>query len=252
MTFQKFEIRVFLPDRCFSNSFDNDAKYTFLLGAFFDIFPFNLLDLCGPFKATRCSFPAHISGITKISADDRAAAKTRMEAAVNEHNDNVELFGSELSLISSTGQNCLGGVSKSTTDFKGVFENYFRETFPRDCTASQSRYDAWENMEEGKLPATALDRYDPRDSTLSIILNQEDRVLACACLRDAARKVNSCLDGGVRGIMEHIENLGHESEVLSEGLNCELLPFQKQVRDLFFVHQFILVEMLTRFFSCRA
>ena len=66
------------------------------------------------------------------------------------------------------------------------------------------------------------------------MLNYSDRVLSKLCLEPAIKKITRRLDYSMgpgdtaQDVLACLENLGHEPELTCEGLEVELLDFQKQ------------------------
>lgn len=200
-------IRVFLP--CVSR---RDEIYSELLGSWFDVFPFTLMDLCGLVKAT---YSKHVF--------ENEPSRKLMETAVADHNQAQAIFRSQLTLSSSTEKDYLGGITNNDTSIKGMLQRYYRETLGEQSLSYNGCN--WEDLEQG-AEISATSSY--KDASMSqLLFDFKDCMLYESCLFRTAKKVSSRVEKP-NGIMDHLENLSHEAEVHCEGLNVELLAFQKQ------------------------
>jgi SNF2 family DNA or RNA helicase len=215
--------------------------YSALLGAWFNIFPFKLSNLSGPLNAKTSLFnleyllpvpPFLVKYMPDGDKDIFDAAAAAMENEINGHNKAAGEYYSELALTSSSGLPNRGGITQDETSMEKVFEQFYRETLNAEIAsravlgglnADYSGSQGWLEMQKGVFSNHQYTDFN----TLDLILNFRDRTLAESCLVEEASSANTNLRY-TAGVMENLESLGHESEVLSEGLTCELLPFQKQ------------------------
>jgi hypothetical protein len=226
------------------------ANVSSLLGAWYGVFPFSLSDLAGnltAIKNTKYPFdykdqlpfpPFHFADKQiKLLTD---TARLEMEEAVENFNQDAKVAHSKLSLQSSLGDGSLmGGVCSSDTSFAGVLRRYFTEMLPEHLL-SRRFADAtltWVGRAAGvtshhrdmRFESHGLewDRSEFRDASLESYLREEDIPLACENLYKGCYKLNQDVDS-INAVLLHLENLGHEEAPFVEGLNVELLPFQRQ------------------------
>lgn len=191
---------------------------TRLLGCWFDIFPFKLSDLSDTIKA---KFIAKGSRRLTPSAE----TERKIKRDIKEHNKIADAKKSQFSLTASSGDSNIGGVTNNETDLKGVLQRFYREGFVT-TQFSEPRISSQSDLDRilSDLYASSAD-YSGGDH--DYILSFKDRAFAAHFLARSAAKVARKLTR-IGGVMEHLENLGHESELTCEGLSVELLAFQKQ------------------------
>jgi len=201
-----FKFQLFLPSSTFSTGIPSrfEEGLTLLLGLWYGYFPLNLTDICGNLMADSSS----------VEYDYIDASVIAEEFAKN-HNREVKALRKQLSLASSTGDPGLGGTSDNDQSLKGALKKFFRDAYER-CT-SQWRFDLQ------KVLDGVLSRDDDDLSDIEFILKYRD----CAMLYRQIQIPRVDLTS-VNGVMDHVENLGHEGVPYVEGLNIELLDFQKQ------------------------
>jgi hypothetical protein len=211
-------IRLFLPKECLEGDEGDGRMYSFLLGSWFNIFPFKLTDISGPIEAAQADF----TGFPRLHQPTNDQKK-EFQAFVKEHNKSTEEFSSQLSLTSSTGNIYIGGTTNNDNSMKGIFRKLYRESF---CTSQcglptlRSAED-WEKRSNHQINSSEISKEH------DYILNYKDRVRAGLCFGKACDDMNRDLES-TKGALEHLENVGHGSELTCEGLSVELLAFQKQ------------------------
>ena len=235
---KNIKIRLFLSEKAFSTS-KAEHDYTELLGLWYDVFPFSLSDIAGTIEANTVT---HRNG-RNISLPPFVAAKATVEAAyatikedVKKHNRNVKAYHNELSLVSSSGLDYVGGVCHNTTsDLAGVLKRYYRDAFA-SLVSCGDWADGINAYVDKSLGVTSRHRRMRRAGAESNVTRRWDPF--CCILDDAAtlsginfqkwsRNMRMSSDG-IRDFMSHIENLGHAEAGYVEGLNVELLAFQRQ------------------------
>jgi hypothetical protein len=216
-----------------------------LLGAWFGIFPLPLSDLAGSLRAsvTEISipyfrYPLPPAKCGKIRLGEVVnSAKEEMTTAVATFNSAVEESQAKLSLKSSSGESSrLGGVCSTDTTFLGVMRRYVAEILPDHVNHQyEGGMISWFGRAAG---VTAHHRcvsrnnedfphLQDRSTSFESYIRDEDVPLAsenlapeCATLQRNTKSINARLI--------HLENLGHDEAPFVEGLNVELLPFQRQ------------------------
>ena len=231
---KNIKIRLFLSEKAFCTS-NTEHDYTELLGLWYDVFPFSLADIGGTIEANtvaprngqNLSLPPFVA--SKKSVQLACAA---IKEDVKKHNSNVKAHQNELSLVSSSGLDYVGGVCHNTTsDLAGVLKRYYRDTFASvvcrdwgDCINAYvdkslgviSRHRRMRRAYESEINVTR--HWDPLDC----ILDDAETLTGCNFLRWSQKMI------GIKDFMSHIENLGHAEAGYVEGLNVELLAFQRQ------------------------
>jgi SNF2 family DNA or RNA helicase len=181
--------------------------------------------LSGHLKANKLKFPIYRGG---GSTADRSMpvgtiTKKTFKDIEKKYRRDSELICSRLALTSGSGDLTVGGTTNNNTSLKGVLQRYYKESFTTEsfCRPPPT-HDHWE-----KISHHRDNNFEPEPSHHDFILNSQDRVFAALCLEGPARRVKESLSNAA-GIIEHLENLGHNSELFCEGLKVELLAYQKQ------------------------
>ena len=172
-----------------------------------------------------------------------------LEKNVKVNNRRLKKKQSELSLSPSAKGGLLGGTCSANTGLSGVLKSYCVEMFTEDVTRSMqndTRYtrnniaasSQWElyfrrgglrsghrGMRQSGSPM--LPRYsEKRETNFEPYLRQKDHFLVgflaskCKALQNETKSL--------KGMLDHLENLHHASIPFIEGLNVELLEFQRQ------------------------
>jgi hypothetical protein len=167
-------------------------------------------------------------------------AQSKMAEAVDSFNEKAQAFQSTLSLQSSLGDgSLLGGVCSSDTSFSGVLRRYFAEMLPEHVISRhcQNATVSWVGRAVGvtshhrkmgfESKGSRSNGSEFRDVSLESYLRKEDIFLACENLHKGCRALDQGVDS-INAVLLHLENLDHEEAPFVEGLNVELLPFQRQ------------------------
>ncbi len=240
---QEFNVRLFLRRVGFGRE-DIGA----LLGAWFNIFPFSLSDLTGSIRArTVNALRSNLFSKLPFAADEDGeealesileSATEAMEEAVENFNEDVATREGKLSLQSSLGNSCLlGGVCSSDTTFNGVLRRYLSEMLPDYINSEERNFKAevsWFGQAAGVTAHHRVMRareddgeFKFRPSTFESYISDEEVPIACENLEPDCRMLASHTKS-INALLVHLENLGHDEAPFVEGLNVELLPFQRQ------------------------
>jgi hypothetical protein len=224
-----------------------------LLAAWFDVAPFPLTALGRNLKATSnigdmpYTFPFPPFDLKK---KERAAladsVMDEMTEAVENYNNENESNCAKLSLQSSFGgASSLGGVCPTDTGFVAFLQRYFAEILPdhgdmhvksSDWTINQSQpVISWLGRAAGITSHHRVMYDNKKDGdrkfrylSLESFVQEQDVPLAFMNLPGDGLKTMQQTTTSINGILIHLENLGHEEAPFIEGLNVELLPFQRQ------------------------
>jgi hypothetical protein len=189
-----------------------------LLGCWFNAFPLTLADLSGTIKASQPDF--HEYG---FRGQPGAAQKKKIKDASTEHNKKAEQLCSALSLTSSCGNLDIGGITNNDNTLQGILKKFYKESFSSCRFAFPNngcRVSDWEKVSNHHDHSIGFSEHN-------FVLNHDDRTFAALCLAKSAKKAARDLNS-TKGVLEHLENVGHESEPTCEGLSIELLAFQKE------------------------
>jgi SNF2 family DNA or RNA helicase len=154
-----------------------------------------------------------------LGSHAKSALKADMTRMVEEQNVARKAALDKLSLVSSNGSPFAGHVCKNDNSLSGLLKHYFRERLPEWIFNPRQRERNLISQCQGNIPE--------QFELLDFILGSKDSAFAKAVLQEDAQKVryrgNSIQDAMVR-----LENIGHEGVDFVEGLNVELLEFQRQ------------------------
>lgn len=189
--------------------------YSVMLGLWFNVFPLKLSDLSGTLKARSPSF--------RHQPDAKALKQFKLDIA--EHNRISDARSLQLSLTSSSGTEYVGGTTDNRTSLEGVLKRFHQESF------NSTKIQGARISNKGDWTRSLNHHYEIYNecnlNPEGMLLNFRDRTFADHFLqfppKTAIAKLNT--NGG---LMEHLENIGHEAELTCEGLTVELLDFQKQ------------------------
>jgi hypothetical protein len=255
---QTLAVRLYLPASAFrptiaSHSFP--TAYSDILGNWYDIYPLPLSSICGVLKA-------------KIEKCYRSStqAQDMEESAVKQFNADTKDFRAKLSLVSSSGSKSIGGTSTDDITLKGCLQRYAADTLAQNSfvaisTLLQENPDSYLSYDrrsgqlkghssysdkywvEARAGVTSRHRSRIRDTSdfdnivlphephglshLETFLSAQDAVLAASNLHQGLLKI-IMKTSSMNGMLEQLENIGHNSAEYVEGLNVELLGFQKQ------------------------
>lgn len=200
--------------------------------------------------AEECELPEARDWEKGVGRARREAAfgrvSTEMSSEVQKHNDVVKAKLQQVTLNSSMKSDVMGGVCPVATGLEGVLKRYFTEMFPEDVIASNGgwRYsgiDLWISRGQGNVSRhrsmrDPRDKLDPRKSYYSC-LNRLGNLGACLCVKNEILAISNlpsgCADlkmktNSLKGMLDHLENIHHSAVTFVEGLNVELLEFQRQ------------------------
>ena len=220
---KNIKIRLFISEQAFSTSGENFSE---LLCLWYDVSPFSFADLAGTIKAKRrktgYSYRRDDSDEDDDSDDDGEHGDGQ---AVKMHNSNFKSYQDSLSLVSSMSHDHVGGVSPNApTDLAGVLKCYYRHLLV-DLIGTRRHICSGKHRETRRV---FYGRWPDINgiNVLDCILDKNE-TLSGGNFEDRSRKMRQSMKG-INGFMSHIENLGHEEIGLVEGLNVELLAFQRQ------------------------
>jgi hypothetical protein len=222
------------------------------LALWFDVAPFPLISLAGNLKATEyesmnagyvysLSFPPFDKETSDFDQLVQKAKTLRVEA-VQKFNQDVTASQTNLALTSSSGDaSFLGGVCSSDTSFSKVLQRYLAEMLPEHVivkhsmpsvgraagVASYHRTMGFSSSETKEADDDVRGHMEFRDVSLESYVANDDVLLAVGNLQHACERLVDNMDS-MDKLMVHLENLGHDEAQPVEGLNVELLPFQRQ------------------------
>lgn len=189
----------------------------------------------------------------KIEHDEVEDDGEQCDVIVDLFNQAKEEANKLITLQSSAGTTCVGGTCLSKpSGLAGMLLHYFREMLPEDI-AHMPFHAAHSWIGQEKYAITSAHRVlrhsddsdhcilmeiqprhhydysaadDTRDTYIESYVPQNEHPIACQNLYESAlTTIRQTKD--IQGLLEHLENLGHESLSFCEGLNVELLHFQK-------------------------
>ncbi|CAB9505789.1 regulator of chromatin subfamily A member 3-like 1 [Seminavis robusta] len=234
------------------------ASFNKLLGSWFNIFPFALSDLSGSLIAEKPDsddgYPVYslssrtvdVPPFTLSSSEWKTALKkmkSEIDDSVQERNSQAKASRNSLCLESTHESKGLGGQSQMEPGFSNVMKRYFKEILPEDVTKASVK-GVWVGKSLGvvsehrrmrksgeSLPFRKSEGCSSPHSNQNAIhdlsyIRADERPLALGLRRSC----NSILHGTttMSSLIAHCENLGHKEMLLVDGLNIELLQFQKQ------------------------
>jgi hypothetical protein len=180
-------------------------------------------------------------------------AKESFESLRDEMISAVEVFNEEvvsastdlLSLQSSLGNSSrLGGLCLTDSNFAGMLKRFFTEMLPEDVCSkiSKQQSSTWtsralgitshhRSMRQSQTrnflqPGTYWSPNESPDVSVASYVRHEDLALCQNIYSDCHQIVHQTQS--MKGLLLHLENLGHTDSPFVEGLNVELLPFQRQ------------------------
>ncbi|CAB9523044.1 regulator of chromatin subfamily A member 3-like 1 [Seminavis robusta] len=192
-----------------------------------------------------------------------SSRRATMRPAIGDQKKTLNAFRGKLSLLPSSGSHVVGGVCLDDTSLSGCLKRYSSETFPErlyEAAKGSNRYlpyptknqstsrildsiyseSYWIESNHGVVShhrrmndSTAIPRLMPRITQDSLkglerLVGSHDEVVLAATnmAHDSLRLIAAT--NSIKGMLEQLENLGHRSLPYCEGLNIELLEFQKQ------------------------
>jgi len=245
-----FKVQFMLPKAAFLESQSgNFGKYfqellPAILGLWFDLFPLHVSELRGSLKTSTSddtikemfrlrsryggSLSMNVAPFHMPAEDAVRVVRKSLKSRLGDQNDRRNPNDDRISLEPSNGSRFAGGVcvrSSSANPFRDAIIRWFRERFvfwaDRDSNASALIEKCHGAIHRGN-----------EMNVLDALLGFESAVIAELCYRkDISDSGYTYWRRGkqtIQEVMIQLENLGHESEDLVEGLTIELLDFQRQ------------------------
>jgi len=251
-----FSITLFLRRHAFESRRDlgqTESRFALLLGCWFNVFPFTLAELTTGLKAKNSNterrkewmkyenLPLPPYRIREENERDELCEVTNEErTALSSYKASARAISDKLSFFSSAGSSSGGGISDNDSSLSGMLRRYFGEVLIDDYRNADNR---------GRI------RFGWIGKKLSIVSHHRDmRQISCFGVLRANRRTPPGFSSYLRdkdhpllmenvgsklksisnraesfpGLMQHLENLGHKAAPQPEGINVELLDFQKQ------------------------
>eukprot|EP00588_Corethron_pennatum_P014502 CAMPEP_0194278084 /NCGR_PEP_ID=MMETSP0169-20130528/10224_1 /TAXON_ID=218684 /ORGANISM="Corethron pennatum, Strain L29A3" /LENGTH=1400 /DNA_ID=CAMNT_0039022199 /DNA_START=51 /DNA_END=4253 /DNA_ORIENTATION=+ len=245
------KVRLYLVPSSFNQDLSlKSTKFSSIIAAWFEMGPFRLDELNAGWKAQKqnvnnvhCSEPEEIylpcaPWILKNNAlrNAKKSAQENEENAVTEFNLSIEA-SSKSSFSSSLGHSMAGGISNSNNSLKCVLLSYFKEFIIQyyNQRYSDQNENVWVSRLYGistnhkipqmKLPFTARGQVLKKFLPLYGLVRDKDLPLLESCSSNS-EKLNILLKS-TNGMLSHLENIGHEPVSEVDGLNVNLLEYQK-------------------------
>lgn len=215
-TRKTFTVSVYLEQSLFSGS-RAGADLTAFLGAWFDIFPMRVSDLC--WRMALDESPILPGGWlqknnTDLSDSEHAAWKEKLIREMKDFKAAQEENKHHLKMLCSSGNQQDGHAGKIDVEFSNVLKRYFIE---------QLRYQPIK-LSECDLVDVLQNRHCARFSrAIGTVLGRKGITFLHLFLRYQPSSAS-----GLEQIMTHLENVGHPKMDIVEGLNVELMDFQLQ------------------------
>lgn len=155
-----------------------------------------------------------------LGADAVNFVKSDLTRISKEFKKNGEDKGGKLTLVCSNGAASEGHFCKGDASFSGLFSRFYTEQYSfQSKEAGLSNYTrallrSLVNFYEGKTQSKGR---------ISIIFGMQAHAFSQLCAPPLER-----LGCTIQAVMTRLENIGHEAEDFVEGLNVELLGFQRQ------------------------
>ena len=229
----------------------SQARISRVLGALYDVFPFSLADLTMGLKATpysparrkvdaRFGFPVPpFRSCTDAELEDYCKDTEEQKQAISLYNASAQAIRKNLSFHSSSGKSYGGGVSNNDMSLYGTLKRFFSACIIDDGIeiGSHSRLRMGWVGRQLKLVAHHRDGrggYSSlvgRSSAVSLpfasYLRDEDHAIFVENVAPKVCRIHSSTKT-FSGLVQHLENLGHEAAAQPDGINVDLLDFQKQ------------------------
>jgi hypothetical protein len=221
---QKFIIQLSLSDQKLNLKYYQSEDFNYFLGMWFDVYPttFQGLDHDLRMRAQPSSLLDTLMQCPRISASlaTQKSLKTKLHKWAKTYSIERKSARDKLSLVCSSGSRSMGCTSSNDVSFAGVLKGYHMHFLPKYIllfSSDRSRVIA-------RFRAERTDCSDCHDLTL--LLGSERSAFA-SCLQGEARKLlyRNC---SIHEVMMRLENIGHAKVDFVEGLNVELLDFQRQ------------------------
>lgn len=214
-------------------------RLNYFLASWFNLPPSPISRLAGQIRATKgivlknVRLKAPPFSLGDPEHDELVEMATdEMNRAVHAHNNFVDESLAKLSLISSQGGDSrLGGIASLGNDFSSLLQNCFKERFPDDVESKYHEDGAsWFSRACGiaschrSMRETNVDHFP--SMTMESYIREEELPL-CANLQDDCNSISGKLKR-LPDVLFHLEDLGYQEAPFVEGLDVELLPFQRQ------------------------
>jgi hypothetical protein len=253
------KVQLSLPKQSFLGNYNNhirnfSSRLVGILGLWFNELPLETSEICGLLKISE---PQDI--IDDIKKINNYGTKKVVDIPIEPFNVNLDsvipdihnqllstktsltnaknIYESQLSLNSSNNSRLSGGVCGSSSSFHDSLVRYFSEHFgSMSLSASHRSNKNLISNSQGMIRRhhigsnnhNHMHHQSTDTSLLDCVLGFQPAIYAQACFgKDASKIVNSDLRS-IKNTMISLENLGHPAEELVEGLNVELLEFQRQ------------------------
>lgn len=247
---QRFKIQVYLDSGSFSGSTLQRDISPEVLGHWFEnIFPFPLEELCGSLaveKEPRYFSYTNGPGDIKLSFEpftvDRdqvlPAAKKEFVSAIESFCEKRSDVLGSLNLLPSVSGRYEGSACDSDVSLRGSLMRFFREQFPSRLFKGQwpisVSVDSIVRSHLGQISDQSrhdLHYFHDRVGLQEIhqLVGFKQQLVAQACLSERCNPSQSeRKENFIGNMMVRLENLGHKGVEHVNGLNIELLDFQKQ------------------------
>jgi hypothetical protein len=220
---QQFSVALYLSDTAFAAS--STEERTRLMGLWCDIFPLKLTDL--PKKIT-CPTSVTttlnaIYGNTAWIREARADVDRHLESMVCEYLNSHEEEKAKLKLLCSSGNAAEGHICDSDTSLVGIFKRLYSQKLLsfRDETRCRDYLAFLPKILKGEEHGMQKVYF----CSSQTVLGYKGAFFFNAFLLGQLKQHG---DDTLASLLRQIENLGHEGVDYVEGLNCELLEFQRQ------------------------
>ena len=230
---------------------NNCPRISLVLGCWFDVFPFTLADLSTGLQAKdsnierrkewmrHSSIPIPPYRHKEEAKRHEMCAKTKEEkAALVAYKPAARAVRNKLNFFSSAGTYG-GGVSSTDTSLEGGLRRFFTEKLIDEQSSNQSNTDrvrsGWigrslkivSHHRDMRKPSGSLAHSNSSSPTFGSYLRDEDHALLVENVSGKTRSIYERTKT-FPGLMQHLENLGHKAAPQPEGINVELMDFQKQ------------------------
>ena len=219
---QQFSLDLYLCDSAFAATTEERTR---LMGLWCGIFPLNVSDLS---KRILCTTSVTttlnaIYGNTACTRETRADVDRHLESMVCEHLNSHEEEQAKLKLLCSSGNDAEGHICDSDTSLVGIFKRLYSEKLIGFLDNGRCKeYIAFlPKILKGEEHAMTKTYY----CLAQVILGYKGAFFFYAFLQSHLKQYG---DDTLASLLRQIENLGHEGVDYVEGLNCELLEFQRQ------------------------
>jgi len=251
-----FTVTLFLCQKAFSSRSNelknNSSRISLVLGCWFDIFPFTLADLSTGLKPKDSNIERRKEWIRYSNIPippyrhkdeterNELCSKTKEEkAAIAAYKPAAKAVRDKLDFFSSAGAYG-GGFSSTDTSLEGGLRRFFTEKLIDEAATGTSHSNrvrsGWigrklkivSHHRDMRKPNGCLSRSSLNDPPMfSSYLRDEDHAIF---VENVSAKTKSIYERTKTfpGLMQHLENLGHEAAPQPEGINVELMDFQKQ------------------------